>query len=191
MDNDSPFYLGINHRRMDTSYWYKNVPMGVNALSTIMKKMVDKAGICTENISNHSIRKTLVKRMKKTNVSATDAIQKIGHCSLESLPDYDNLDSSDEEEISKKLDVYNAVHNYQEQQSTTSRDITPSKEVATSQNTARTLNDCLDVNVTSVSNKLSSSPRFQSNSVFNNSTININIFSNKKRMRPVIESDSE
>ena len=138
---------------MDTSYWYKNVPMGVNALSTIMEKMVNKAGICTENISNHSIRKTLVKRMKKTNDSITDAIQKTGHCSLELLPDYDNLDSSDEEEISKKFNVYNAVHNYQEQ--LTSRDITPSKEVATSQNTACTLNDCLDVYVRNVSNKLS------------------------------------
>ena len=56
LDNDSPFFLGVNYSyKLKTSaYWYKAQPMGENTLGGIMKKMCQEANIQGKK-TNHSV----------------------------------------------------------------------------------------------------------------------------------------
>ena len=60
-----------------TDVWYMNSRLGVNSLSNIMKNMVDKKS--GKRFTNHSARKTLVKKLKKAKVQKSDIIGITGH----------------------------------------------------------------------------------------------------------------
>ena len=37
--DDSPFYLSINHKHKPGSYWYKKQPLGIHKIDAMMKKV--------------------------------------------------------------------------------------------------------------------------------------------------------
>lgn len=73
---DEPFYLAMhtNKSTMEPNVqWFKWQPMGINAISTIMKRMSFNAGLSADKkLSNHIARKYLVQKLSNNNVSLTE-----------------------------------------------------------------------------------------------------------------------
>ena len=78
--DDSPFYLAINYTRVANSSkpWFKPVPMGSNKLNSVMKTMAEKAGLNTENLTNHSARKRVIQKLNDHQVPPTHIMQNLG-----------------------------------------------------------------------------------------------------------------
>ena len=78
----APFYLGINHEKsgMSSKCWFKTQPtcMGVNTLGSLMKPMCAHTGI-EGNVTNHSVRKTLIQKLKYENIPDTDIVKITDH----------------------------------------------------------------------------------------------------------------
>lgn len=90
---EAPFYLqvlpswdkGINDQ--PAQVWFKNQPLGEHSLGNMMKDMAEKAKLPGRK-TNHSGRKTTVKRLKEANFENTDIIQVTGHKNVQSLNSY-------------------------------------------------------------------------------------------------------
>ncbi len=97
MDNNAPFYLGVNHSNaskadLPTLKWFKPQPMGVNKLNSLMKDCAQLAGIGKDKrITNHSARKTLVQKLQDNNIPPTQIVQITGHKNLQSVNSYSSL----------------------------------------------------------------------------------------------------
>ena len=90
--DNSPFYLVIKHnRRHDDPVWFCNTPLGKNSLSSMMKSGCEKAGI-TGRKTNHSARKTCVKRALDAGCPREYVAQLTGHKSVTSLENYTEAD---------------------------------------------------------------------------------------------------
>ena len=63
--DDSPFYLTINHKYKPGSYWFKKVPLGIHMIDGMMKKLA-KDGRLTGKNTNHSARKIQVQTLCAT-----------------------------------------------------------------------------------------------------------------------------
>ena len=66
MQDSGPFYLALNERPK-TQVWYKRQRMGINSINSFMKNMASQADIQGKKLTNHSARKTLVKKLKAAN----------------------------------------------------------------------------------------------------------------------------
>ena len=77
-----------------TEVWFAKIPLGVNLIDTFVRRMVASAGLDSTNkhFTNHSIRKTTVKKLKKAGVNASEIMAITGHKNQQSLTDYDNDD---------------------------------------------------------------------------------------------------
>ena len=68
MKTTGPFYLSVIDKPV-SNVWFKKTPMGKNTIDSIMKKMELNSpliDLCLEKrITNHSARKTVVKKLKK------------------------------------------------------------------------------------------------------------------------------
>ncbi|KAJ7380791.1 hypothetical protein OS493_007173, partial [Desmophyllum pertusum] len=82
--------------------------MGKNTIDTIMKKMKDNSplkDICPEKkITNHSARKTVVKKLKSSGVPKCEIKNITGHTSAQGLDDYDSGDEQEQQMISRIID---------------------------------------------------------------------------------------
>ena len=62
------FYLAVIDKPQTNVMWYKKTPMGKNTINNIMKTMKEDSplkDVCPEKkLTNHSERKTLVKKFK-------------------------------------------------------------------------------------------------------------------------------
>ena len=65
--NHPAFYLAVNHGGSED--WYKNQPLGNNSLSHMMKEAAGVVGLEGKKYTNHSGRKTGVKRLLDDNVA--------------------------------------------------------------------------------------------------------------------------
>lgn len=73
-----PFYLGIIYKPQ-TEIWYKKINMGKNKIDNIMRNMIKDSNLETEKrLTNHSGRKTLVKKLRKS-FSKDETIEITGH----------------------------------------------------------------------------------------------------------------
>ncbi|CAH3149708.1 unnamed protein product, partial [Porites lobata] len=86
MRNSGPFYLALNERPK-TQVWYKRQRMGVNSINSFMKNMASQADIQGKKLTNHSARKTLVKKLKAANQPRSAIIGVTGHTNERSLAD--------------------------------------------------------------------------------------------------------
>lgn len=114
LPEDSPFYIRICQAYAKSGRWYFETPMGHNTLDTIIKKATDRVGIHSEKhaiISNHSVRKTTVKTLKKAGVADTDIQQVTGHANVQSINSYNEFDIEDHENISHALSHYKSPEN--------------------------------------------------------------------------------
>ena len=99
------FYLAVNFSAGagDTPKWYKNQPLGVHSISSLMKDAAHEAGLSGKRITNHSGRKTGVKRLLDENVSPQYIAQLTGHKSVGSLASYAEADIIMQKKMSKTI----------------------------------------------------------------------------------------
>ena len=100
-----PLYLSPLRKQRDWSHvnvWFSRQPVGVNIINNFMKRMATQAGLDTtqKHFTNHSMRKTTVRSLKKTGVSSREIMAITGHRSEQSLADYDQLNIDDHRQLS-------------------------------------------------------------------------------------------
>ena len=101
MRNSGPFYFAIIDKPK-SEVWYKKQRMGVNKIDSFMKNMVLEAELDVQGkkLNNHSVRKTLVKKLKASNQPRSAIIAVTGHTSERSLADYEEGDEAEQRQIS-------------------------------------------------------------------------------------------
>ena len=95
-----PLYLSPLRRERDwckANVWFSRQAVGVNVINQFMKSMAKEAGldITAKNFTNHSVRKTTVRKLKKAGASSREIMAITGHKNEQSLADYDDLDLED------------------------------------------------------------------------------------------------
>ncbi|CAB4026989.1 zinc finger MYM-type 2-like [Paramuricea clavata] len=109
MDNNAPFYPGVNHANASKAdlpglKWFKPQPMGVNKLNSLIKDCAQLAGIGKDKrITTHSARNTLVQKLQDNNVPPTQLVQITGHKNLQSVNNYSSLRQQQQQDISSIL----------------------------------------------------------------------------------------
>ena len=82
MKTTGPFYLSVIDKPV-SNVWFKKTPMGKNTIDSIMKKMKLNSpliDLCPEKrITNHSARKTVVKKLKSSGISKCEIKNITGH----------------------------------------------------------------------------------------------------------------
>ena len=99
MRNSGPFYLAANERPK-TQVWYIRQRMGFNSINSFTKIMASQASIQGKKLTNHSDRKTLVKKLKTANLPRSAIIGVTGHTNERSLADYEEADEKEQRLIS-------------------------------------------------------------------------------------------
>lgn len=191
-----PLFLSIIYNPT-TEVWYKNQSMGANRIGEIMKRIV--AGTSfegTKRLTNHSGRKTLVKKLDDAEVPREKIIAVTGHRNEKSLDDYvDSMNHNQSKQLSNIISGNSTSSSNQVSLPGPSHEETP-------------------VNISFPTCEMSSSfPAIHLTGISANSTVNIN-FNNScntssaaatassfsqppflrlpyKRIRPVIDSDDE
>ena len=91
--NMGPFYLTVIDAPL-TDVWYKNQAMGVNTINTMLSRMKKKsplAELCAnKKITNHSARKTTVRKLKSFGFPKCEIKNITGHSSERGLDAYDS-----------------------------------------------------------------------------------------------------
>jgi len=84
MKKGGPLYLTVIYKPV-SSVWYKKTPMGKKTINTIMKNMKENSplkDLCPEkNLTNHSARKTVVKKLKSSGFPKCETKSITGHAS--------------------------------------------------------------------------------------------------------------
>ena len=96
-----PFYLTVIDNPK-TEVWYKKQWLGVNSIDHMMKNIIKNTPLETSSkrLSNHSARKTVVKKLRAANVERQSIIQVTGHANENSLNDYDEGSEREHRELS-------------------------------------------------------------------------------------------
>ena len=104
LQSSGPLYL-TPLRKPKPDVWFSCQPVGVNTINKYMKGMTTQAGLSTteKNFTNHSLRKTVVKKLKKAGVATRDIAAITGHKCEGSLRDYDDHDISEHRALSPKI----------------------------------------------------------------------------------------
>ena len=82
------------------------MPMGQNTINEIMKRMVSNSSLATstKKLTNHSARKTVIKKLKQNKVPKSDIIGITGHSTEAGLDAYDSGDEDEQQVISNAID---------------------------------------------------------------------------------------
>ena len=85
--------------------WYTNQPVGIHTIDTYMKCIATQGGLSQTNkkFTNHSVRKTTVRKLQKAGISNDKIAAITGHRNEQSLRAYSNADSDDHQGISRIL----------------------------------------------------------------------------------------
>lgn len=87
--------------------WFMQIPIGKNTISGIMKALT--SGTELENwkkkFTNHSIRKTTVKKLKAANIPESSIIKVTGHTTTKGLSSYDPGDENEFRSMSNALNA--------------------------------------------------------------------------------------
>ena len=102
---EDPLYLAthtIQGSMKPADQWFKRQPIGVNKISTIMKRMSINAGLPpNKKLTNHSARKHLVQKLSDNNVPPTEIMQITGHKNVQSVNNYSSLSENKHKNISR------------------------------------------------------------------------------------------
>ena len=107
MKDNGPLYLGIINRPKTSDVWYCKIRMGENTIGKIIKTIA----ACLKSdkkLTNHSMRKTLVSKLKKAGHPRHIIKEITGHARESSLDDYDEVDEFQRREISHAISGYQA-----------------------------------------------------------------------------------
>ena len=85
--------------------WYKRQPMGVNKLNDMMKTVIKGTTLedSWKTFSNHSARKTVVKKLKTAGLERSSIVKVTGHRKEKSLDDYDEGDENEQRLLSHTI----------------------------------------------------------------------------------------
>ena len=104
LQTSGPFYLAVIYNP-SCAIWFKRSPMGIHTINNIMKNVMSKFPLGTsKHIINHSVRKTLVKRLKQNNVVKPENISITGHSTKDP---YCSGDEKQQQAISNATDNCN------------------------------------------------------------------------------------
>ncbi|KAK7110393.1 hypothetical protein V1264_014276 [Littorina saxatilis] len=109
---DSPFYLACSTRPGGPvdGQWFKNQPVGINTLGSLMKTMSAAAGLGDgKKISNHSARKTMVQKLNDHGLPPTHIMQVSGHRNVQSINNYSTMSDTQRQHVSKILNATSTV----------------------------------------------------------------------------------
>lgn len=101
-----PFYLTpLPNVTPNNSVWFKRQNLGVNSIDKIMKMMIADTPLegSSKRLTNHSARKTLVKKLRANNVERSSIINVTGHRNEQSLNDYDEGNENEQRQISNLI----------------------------------------------------------------------------------------
>ena len=102
--NTGSLYLAIIGKPQ-SDIWFKVSKLGVNSIDNIMKSMVTSANLETsKKLTNHSARKTVIKKLRKSGKSRSEIIEITGHSKERGLDPYDSGDECQQREMSLKID---------------------------------------------------------------------------------------
>ena len=102
--SDAPFYLGVNRttKNSDKS-WFKANALGVNKLDSLMKTMVEKAGLDNSHLTNHSARKRMIQSLNDKDIPLCHIIQLSGHKNVQSINNYSYDSQEQQKSVSRIL----------------------------------------------------------------------------------------
>ena len=107
MQKSGPFYFTFVKRPV-LSIWYKKTPMDKNTINTIMKNMKENSllrDVCPEkNFTDHSARKTVVKKLKNSGIAKCEIKNIVSHVSAQGFDDYNSGDEREQQIISRAID---------------------------------------------------------------------------------------
>jgi len=85
--------------------WFSVQPVGVNKINSYVKELATLGGLeCTnKRFTNHSVRKTMVRKLQKAGISNNKIAAVTGHRNEQSLKDYAMADMQDHQHISSIL----------------------------------------------------------------------------------------
>ena len=107
-----PFYLSIKYNSgPGDETWYKVQPMGENKINSMMKNIISLTTpqSSEKRFTNHSARKTLVRKMKKANLERSSIAKVTGHGNIQSLDDYDEADEDEQRQLSWAISKGNST----------------------------------------------------------------------------------
>ena len=107
MEDKGPLYLGIIERPKSSDIWYTKIRMGQNTIGKIMKSMATTLKT-DKKITNHSMRKTLVSKLKNAGQPRHVIKEITGHAREASIDDYDEVDDKQRKQLSHIISGYNA-----------------------------------------------------------------------------------
>ena len=110
MKDTGPLYLSIINRPQSTDVWYTKIRMGQNTIGNIMKSMASCLKT-NKKLTNHSMRKTLVSKLKTSGQPRNVICEITGHARESSLDDYDEIDENQRKELSHIISGYKEVQN--------------------------------------------------------------------------------
>ena len=95
--------------------WYKKQPMGVNKINDMMKSTIEGTSLdnSTKTFTNHSARKTVVKKLKTAGLERSSIVKVTGHRNEKSLDDFDESDEIEQRQLSHAIS--SGTHNLSRQ----------------------------------------------------------------------------
>ena len=107
--SSGPLYLCIIHNPVSNSLWHKNVPMGQHIINSIMKRRIENSPLrnSDKKLTHHSVRKTLVKKLRQNYIPKSEIIGITGHNSEAGLDAYDSWNEEQQRAISNAIDTVN------------------------------------------------------------------------------------
>jgi len=110
MKDTGPVYLCVINRPQSTDVWYTKIRMGQNTVGNIMKSMASCLKT-NKKLTNHSMRKTLVSKLKNSGQPCNVICEITGHARESSLDDYDEINENQRKELSHIISGYKEVPN--------------------------------------------------------------------------------
>lgn len=105
--NSGRFYLQPKTNAVrDDEVWFTRNPVGKNSISRFMKVLVEGTELeGTAKLTNHSGRKTLVKKLKRAGTAESSIVKVTGHKSVAGLRSYDPGDEDEFRQMSNQISL--------------------------------------------------------------------------------------
>ena len=101
---EAPFFLAINHKRKPADpVWYSRAPLGKKQERRIFDEGCEESAGLSENVTNHSVRKTYISRLMDAEIPVNYVAQLSGHKNLKSLDSYKTASDDHQRKMSLLL----------------------------------------------------------------------------------------
>jgi hypothetical protein len=118
---NGPFYLvPLSKTNLNNDVWFKVQNLGVRSIDKIMQTMISDTPLASSSkrLTNHSARKTLVKKLRSNNVERSSIMNVTGHRNEQSLNDYDEGNENEQRHVSNLIGSSKSVSSLSKQKPT-------------------------------------------------------------------------